>query len=170
MTADQTRDRNSQTSEQMPVIVHTSQQLHIFRCAYSAILDESAYQDILARFQKMRNFALACYRGEADGRWSESANMISLVDECSHWVGHDDTLYTSIELSFSREEAAIDNVEWSADSDWPCSGQYLLFDKSFSENNSPWDYNHVTHKTWLLKEPYGLPGIWRFEYHDSEVR
>ncbi len=136
------------------------------------LLSKEVHQDILTRFKKMHSNVMGSNRGTKP-IWEESATKISLADKWEHWVGHDDTLYESISLSFSKVWTNVENVPWVTESEWPCRGQALIFDKSWPrESEEVWDqhYTFVTHKAWLLKEPYGLPGLWRFEYQSQYRR
>ena len=84
-----------------PVFIRTPDQLWVFHSANSNILSEEVYQAIISKFQELRDKVIG-KGGETDVRWSESAIMISLYDEDSHWVGHDDTVTESIELKLER--------------------------------------------------------------------
>lgn len=140
--------------------------------AHNLLLTKEIHQDIIKRFKEMHGKVMGSNRGTKP-MWEESTTKISLSDTWEHWVGHDDTLSESIGLSFSKVWVNVDNVPWTTESEWPCSGQALVFDKSrSSDSDDPWDshYSYVTHKAWLLKEPYGLPGLWRFEYKSSKSR
>ena len=139
---------------------------------HNLLLTKEIHQDIIKRFKEMHEKVMGRNRGTKP-IWEESTTNISLSDTWEHWVGHDDTLSKSIELSFSKVWMNVNNVPWATESEWPCSGQALIFDKSRSSDlDAPWDshYSYVTHKAWLLKEPYGLPGLWRFEYKSSNCR
>lgn len=136
-------------------------------------LTDEARKDIRERFRKMRDEVIPGNSG-TQPEWKESATIISLSETYEAWVGHEDTITKSIQLTFSKVCIDVKNVPWVEESEWPCSGHALVFDKSHSKcGNNPWDYGYyscVTHKAWLLKDPYGMPGLWRFEYYSSSSR
>lgn len=136
-------------------------------------LTDEARKDIRMRFNKMRDEVIPSNSG-THPEWKESATIISLSETYEAWVGHEDTITDSIQLTFSKVYIGLKNVPWITESEWPCSGQALVFDKSHSQRgDNPWDYCYyscVTHKAWLLNEPYGMPGMWRFEYYSSKSR
>lgn len=135
-------------------------------------ISQAAHDDIVKRFLQMHDKHIG-HHNSPSPKWIKSETNISLSDEWESWVGHDDTISEYINLTFSKVWQRIDNVPWNTESEWPCSGQALLFDKSWSHgSDEPWDshYSYENHKAWLLKEPYGIPGIWRFEYRASESR
>ena len=131
-------------------------------------MNEEVYQAIISKFQEMRDKVIG-KGGETDTRWSESAIMISLYDEDSHWVGHDDTVTESIELKLERLSKWDEPSEWTSESDLPCEGAYQYLNKSKNEGDS-WSYSVMSHKAWLLKAPFGLPGVWSFEYISKHDR
>ena len=133
-------------------------------------ISKEARADIIKRFSQMRNEYIS---GSENQKWTETTTQIVLSDKWEHWVGHDDTISKTIKLTFSKVWMRVENVPWTTESDWPCSGQALLFDKSKSSgSDDPWDSHYwcETHKAWLLKEPYGLPGLWRIDYQTSNSR
>jgi len=136
-------------------------------------LTDEALKDIRERFRKMRDEVIPGNSG-TQPEWKESATMVSLSETYEAWVGHEDTITDSIHLTFSKICIGLTNVPWIKESEWPCSGQALIFDKSHSKRgDNPWDhgyYSCITHKAWLLNEPYGMPGLWRFEYYSSSSR
>lgn len=135
-------------------------------------LTDEARMDITVRFKKMRDEVIPSNSG-THPEWKKSATMISLSETYKIWIGHEDTESESIQLTFSKVCMGIENVPWSTESEWPCSGQALIFDKSYSKgDDNSWDshYSCATHKAWLLNEPYGMPGLWRFEYYSSNSR
>lgn len=165
---DRAEERRRQQEKPKPVFIRTPDQLWVFRSANNSILSEEVYQAIISKFQEMRDKVIG-KGGETDTRWSESAIMISLYDEDSHWVGHDDTVYESIELKLERLSKWEEPSEWTAESDLPCEGAYQYLNKSKNEGDS-WSYSVMSHKAWLLKAPFGLPGVWSFEYISKHDR
>ena len=124
-------------------------------------ISKEAHDDIVKRFLQMNDKHIGS-RNSSSIQWTKSETIISLSNKWEHWVGHDDTISKDIDIAFSKVWQRIDNVPWNAESEWPCNGQALLFDKSWSnESDAPWDshYSYENHKAWLLKEPYGMHGI-----------
>lgn len=140
----------------------------VFRSANKEIMNEEVYQAIISKFQEMRDKEIG-KGGETDTRWSESAFMISLYDEDSHWVGHDDTVTETVELRFERLSRWDEPEVWSSESEWPCEGQYQYLNESVNKGDS-WSYLVMSRKGWLLKKPFGLPGVWSFEYMSKSDR
>ena len=130
-------------------------------------ISKEAHDDIVKRFSQM--YAQVFYR-KNEPNWTTSETSISLSDSLDEWGGHDETITTSIRLTFSKEWTRIENIPWETESEWPCSGQALIFSKPWSEDSAIGLYSYGTHKAWLLKEPYGMPGLWRFEYYSSSSR
>ena len=130
-------------------------------------ISKEAHDDIVKRFSQMYD---KVFYHKNEPNWTKSETEISLSDTLEQWVGHDETITTSIRLSFSKVWARIENVPWSIESEWPCSSQALIFSKPWSKESATGLYSYGTHKAWLLKEPYGMPGLWRFEYYSSESR
>lgn len=138
----------------------------------NSVISKDAYVDIINRFSLMHDKHIG-HNNSPNPNWIRGETRVFLSDEWEHWVGHDDTIEKTIKLTFSKAKTVVSNVEWSTESEWPCSGEALLFDKSWSkEPEAIWDssYSYVTHKAWLLKEPFGLSGIWQFEYEASGRR
>ena len=126
--ADRAEERRRQQEKPKPVFIRTPDQLWVFRSANSSILSEEVYQAIISKFQEIRDKVIG-KGGKTDVRWSESAIMISLYDEDSHWVGHDDTVTESIELKLERLSKWEEPSEWTLESDLPCKGAYLYLSK-----------------------------------------
>jgi len=158
----------SKEKTEPPSCVGAGEEISVFWDANKECLAAADYQKILSRFLELRSKAVSDASGK-DMKWSVSADSISLYDAYEHWVGHDDTSFTSIRLTLSRENMSTEGLV-KEECDWPCKEQYLLFDKSFREDPYSWCYKHVTHKAWLLIEPYALPGTWRFEYEECHSR
>ena len=87
------------------------------------------------------------------------------------WVGHDDTITGHIEMKFRRLPPWEwdEPVQWSAESEWPCEGEFQDINESKDQGDS-WSYSIMTHKAWMLKAPFGLPGVWSFEYISKSDR
>ena len=166
--ADRTEERRKDRNKSKPVYIRAPEQLWVFRSANKEIMNEEVYQAIISKFQEMRDKVIG-KGGETDTRWSESAIMISLYDEDFHWVGHDDTETKSIELKLERLSKWEEPSEWTSESDLPCKGAYQYLNKSKNEGDS-WSYSIMSHKAWLLKSPFGLPGVWSFEYISKRDR
>ena len=148
--ADRTEERRKE------LYIRAPEQLWVFRSANKEIMNEEVYQAIISKFQEMRDKEIG-KGGETDTRWSESAFMISLYDEASYPVGHDDTITNSIELKLERLSKWDEPSEWTSESDLPCEGAYQY-------QGGRWSHTDMSHKAWLLKAPFGLPGVWSFEY------
>lgn len=166
--ADRTEERRKDQNKPKPVYIRTPEQLWIFRSANKEIMDEEVYQAIISKFQEIRDKVMG-KGGETDVRWSESATMISLYDKDSHWVGHDDTVTESIELKLEHLSKWEEPSDWTSASDLPCEGAYQYLNESQNKGNN-WSYSIMSHKAWLLKAPFGLPGVWRFEYISKDYR
>lgn len=166
--ADRAEELRKDREKPKPVYIRTPEQLWVFHSANRSIMSDEVYKAILAKFKDMRDKVLG-KGGETDARWSESATMISLFDEDSHWVGHDDTVTETVELRFERLSRWDEPEVWSSESEWPCEGQYQYLNESVNKGDS-WSYLVMSRKGWLLKKPFGLPGVWSFEYMSKSDR
>lgn len=166
--ADRAEERRRQREKPKPVYIRTPEQLCAFHNANRTIMSDEVYKAILAKFKDMRDKVLG-KGGKTDARWSESATMISLFDEDSHWVGHDDTVTDTVELKFERLSRWDEPEVWSSESEWPCEGQYQYLNESVNKGDS-WSYLVMSRKGWLLRKPFGLPGVWSFEYMSKSDR
>ena len=103
-------------------------------------------------------------------QWKEKASSLKLLGTYEAWVGHDETISEKICVSFDKliQPEGLPEA-WQTESKWPCDGQYQFLDKSV-EKGDDWNYYVSVHKAWLLKNPYGLPGVWCLEYEITKVR
>ena len=138
-------------------------ELHLFRDAYKENLPNESYVDILQRLNKMIcehcGFIVS---NSFHGTWSESDSMISVYEEYSACGYHDTTYEYSIRLILEHLNTIEDHY-WSHSEDWP-SESHLLYEQSIHKGERfYWRYDK-THKVWILKDFYNMPGFWRFTY------
>lgn len=137
--------------------------LHIFKEVNEQHMEENGYQKLIQVLsEKYHGLDIVDH---TNPKWWESARELRITGAYEHWVGHDDTLSESIEMKFKRlypwewDEPS----EWSTESEWPCEGEFQYLNVSKNEGDN-WSYSVMSHKAWMLKAPFGLPGIWSFEY------
>lgn len=143
--------------------------LRIFKEVNEQYLHEDGYQKLLQMLsEKYHSLDIVDH---TNPQWWESSRELRITGAYEHWVGHDDTLSESIEMKFKRlypwewDEPS----EWGAESEWPCEGEVQCINESKNEGDS-WSYSVMSHKAWMLKAPFGLPGVWSFEYISKHDR
>lgn len=152
------------------VVYDAAAALHIFREVNEQHLHGDGYKKLIEVLSE-KYHALDIV-DHTNPQWKESSRELSITGMYEHWVGHDDTLSESIEMKFKRLHPWEwdEPSEWSAESEWPCEGEFQYLNDSKNEGDN-WNYSTMTHKAWLLKAPFGLPGVWSFEYiskHDRQ--
>ena len=137
--------------------------LHIFEEVNERYLLGDGYQKLIELLsEKYHSLDTVGY---TNPQWKESSRELSITGEYEHWVWHDESLSGSIEMKFRRlypwewDEPS----EWSTESEWPCEGEFQYLNESKNEGNN-WNYSAMTHEAWMIKAPFGLPGVWSFEY------
>ena len=143
--------------------------LHIFKEVNEQYLQEDGYQKLLQILsEKYHSLDIVDH---TNPQWWESSRELRITGAYEHWVGHDDTLSERIEMKIKRlypwewDEPS----EWGAESEWPCEGVVQYINESKNEGDS-WSYSVMSHKAWMLKAPFGLPGVWSFEYISKHDR
>lgn len=137
--------------------------LHIFKEVNKQYLQSEGYQNLIKLLsEKYHSLDIV---DQTNPQWKESSGELSITGAYEHWVGHDDTLSESIEMKFKRLQPWEwdEPSEWSTESEWPCDGEFQYTDESKNEGDN-WSYSIMSHKAWMLKNPFGLPGVWSFEY------
>lgn len=135
--------------------------LHIFKEVNERHLREDGYRQLL----EMLSAKYHCFdiTNETNPQWKEAYNQLCITGAYEHWVGHDETISEEIQMRFERLTNCEEPEAWSAESEWPCEGQYQYLDESVDKGDN-WNYHMMSHKAWALKKPFGLPGVWSFEY------
>ena len=143
--------------------------LHIFKEVNEQYLQEDGYQKLLQILsEKYHSLDIVDH---TNPQWWESSRELRITGAYEHWVGHDDTLSERIVMKFKRlypwewDEPS----EWGAEGEWPCEGVVQYINESKNEGDS-WSYSVMSHKAWMLKAPFGLPGVWSFEYISKHDR
>ncbi len=146
------------------------EKLNVFRNANKEWLTEESYNEILKRFIKIWDLHIYRENMYLDIEWSETENGLELFHDKEEPGGfHDEMYYDSIKIVFERKFDLNEEPEWKESSDWPCEGEVLVKNE-FINTEHIVGWNAHEEKSWLLKKPYGLPGIWVFEYKNSSER
>ena len=132
--------------------------LRTFRAANARHMQDDGYRQLLELLSKK----YSAYDIK-DAQWKESFQMLSVAGSYEHWVGHDETISKSLEMRFEKLSHWQEPEEWSTESDWPCRGAHQYLDE-YKETGDHWNYTFTGRDAWLLKEPFGLPGVWSFGY------
>ena len=145
------------------VVYDAAASLHIFKEVNERHLQGDGYKKLIEVLsEKYHSLDIVDH---TNPQWKESSRELSITGAYEHWVGHDDTLSESIEMKFKRLHPWEwdEPSEWSAGSEWPCEGEFQYLNEAKNEGDN-WNYSTMTHKAWMLKAPFGLPGVWCFEY------
>lgn len=157
------------TKAKWQAVYDAAASLHIFKEVNERHMQGDGYQKLIAILsEKYHSLDISDH---TDPQWKESSRELSITGAYEHWVGHDETLSESIEMKFRRLHPWEwdDPSEWTSESDFPCEGAYQYLNRSKNEGDN-WNYSVMSHKAWLLKEPFGLPGVWSFEYISKRDR
>lgn len=133
------------------------EELYVFRNANKEWLNEESYSEILKRFIEIWDKHIMDKRTYPAIVWTETEMSLMLYHEITLGAFHDEASYESIRIVFERESDLKEEPEWKESSDWPCEGEALVKD----------GYDN---KLWLMKKPYGMPGVWRLEYEKDSWR
>ncbi len=143
--------------------------LHIFKEVNERYLQGDAYQKLLEllsdKYHQLDRLI------DTNPKWEESPRALCITGKYYAWTFHDESITDTIEMKFERlRKDEWDEPEgWSVESDWPCTGQYQYLSEHKDTGNH-WNYDRMTHNAWLLKEPFGLPGVWSFEYKTTNSK
>ena len=151
------------------VVCDGAASLHIFKEVNEQYLQDDGYRKLLRILSEKYTFLdkTVC----TNPQWKESSRQLSITGRYEAWVGHDDTITEHIEMKFRRLQPWEwdEPAQWSAESEWPCEGECQYINESKDEGDR-WSYSIMTHKAWMLKAPFGLPGVWSFEYISKSDR
>lgn len=162
-------DNKEKPKAKWQAVYDAAASLHIFKEVNERYLQGDGYKKIIEVLsEKYHSLDIV---DRTNPQWKESSRELSITGAYEEWVGHDDTRSESIEMKFKRLHPWEwdEPPEWSAESDWPCEGEFQYLDESKNKGNN-WNYSTMRHKAWMLKAPFGLPGVWSFEYISKSDR
>lgn len=101
--------------------------------------------------------------------WAETEDALMLRDEWDWYAYHDGTLFEFFHMIFRKEEQT-EVPEWDPPKDWPCKGQKIVQNQERGTDVREGWVDYSLEKTWLLSEPFDIPGIWSIALRISRNR
>lgn len=144
---------------------------HKFYEKHSSEISWDTYLEIIKKIEGTIDGK--CYRESWD--FEETEDSMIFNAEISYWVYHDESIYKYCNVRFTKENDICDEIEWITDNQRitrmgiPCEGLHVL-DSSSYHNGDNWSYAKGDESVYLLLEPYGLKGIWKYFIKRGEYR
>lgn len=150
--------------------------LYIFYDAHKHELSKESYEELvfcISDFMPGNSY-------DRSEKWEESSNRVAVQSTYSHWVGHDDTIAVECRAELRLTNKQAEEVPWMEMKEareemhyhfrkLPCDGLCRI-EKDSNQEGDSWSYLRSWNVVWLIKNLYGMEGVWQLSLYHKECR